>query len=159
MRIVSAPALHAMLAQETDEVFLPLLRIGHPDLPAPLLLAANTEVVHRTDGDYLPYPFQINLPAATDDDEVPTVTISVDNTDLEVNDAIRSLVGSPTVRFMVVLASSPDVIEGGPFDMWLKNVAVDANTITGTLSQEDDIFNQQVPGQQYLPTNSPGLFL
>lgn len=51
-----------MLAQETAEVFVPLLRIEHADLAAPILLAYNTEPVVRADGTYLPYPFQINLP-------------------------------------------------------------------------------------------------
>ena len=90
---------------------------------------------------------------------MPTVSLTVDNTDLEVNEKIRSLVGAPTVTFMVVLASSPNTVEAGPFDMRLQNVTADANAITGTLGQEGDIFAQQVPGQQYMPTNSPGLFV
>lgn len=92
------------MAQETAEVFIPLLRIEHADLDAPILLAYNTETVHRTDGDYLPYPFQINLPVQSDE-EIPQITLTVDNTDLGVNDKIKTLVGQPSVTFMVVLAS------------------------------------------------------
>ena len=158
MREVSATALQAMLAQDTPEVFIPLLRIEHPDLDAPILLAYNTEPVVRSDGTYLPYPFQINLPKQSED-EIPTVSLTVDNTDLTVNDKIRSLVGQPSVTFSVVLASSPEVEEAGPFAMSLQNAQADMNTISGTLGQEMDIFSQQVPAQQYLPTNSPGLFL
>ncbi|WP_289444539.1 DUF1833 family protein, partial [Klebsiella pneumoniae] len=77
--------------QNTAEVFIPILRIEHPDLSAPILLAYNTETVHRADGDYLPYPFQINIPESSDN-EAPTVNLTVDNTDLTVNDKIRSLV-------------------------------------------------------------------
>ncbi|NMW23860.1 DUF1833 family protein [Rhodanobacter denitrificans] len=157
MREVSTTALQAMLAQETAEVFIALLRIEHADLAAPVLLAYNTEPVVRTDGTYLPYPFKINLPVQSDE-EVPAVTLTVDNTDLAVNDQIRSLVGQPDVTFMVVLASSPDTVEAGPFAMKLANATATAETITGTLGQEGDIFSQLVPGQQYLPTNSPGLF-
>jgi hypothetical protein len=51
-----------MMSQETAEVFVPLLRIEHADLSDPILLAYNTESVVRTDGEYKPYPFQINLP-------------------------------------------------------------------------------------------------
>ena len=146
-----------MLAQDTPEVFIPLLRIEHADLDAPILLAYNTEPVVRTDGTYLPYPFQINLPVQSDE-EVPQVSLTVDNTDLAVNDKIKTLVGQPDVTFMVVLASSPDTVEAGPFAMKLANATSTAETITGTLGQEDDIFSQLVPGQQYLPINSPGLF-
>jgi hypothetical protein len=60
--------------------------------------------VVRTDGTYLPYPFQINLPVQSDE-EIPQVTLTVDNTDLSVNDKIKTLVGQPSVTFMVVLAS------------------------------------------------------
>jgi hypothetical protein len=157
MREVSVNALQAMLAQNSAEVFVPLLVIDHPDFDAPIRLAYNTETVHRTDGDYLPYPFQINLPTQTED-EIPTVTLTVDNTDLTVNDKIRSITGVPTVTLMVVLASSPNTVEAGPFNMRLLNAQADANTIQGVLGQENDIFSQSVPCGLYLPTNSQGLF-
>ncbi|HET9819656.1 MAG TPA: DUF1833 family protein [Rhodanobacteraceae bacterium] len=157
MRQVSPTALQAMLAQDTAEVFVPILRIEHPDLASPILLAYNTETVTRADGDYLPYAFQVNLPAQLDE-EIPTVQLTVDNTDLAVNDKIRSLVGKPTVTLSVVLASSPDTVEAGPFVMSLQTAQADANTIQGTLGYEDGVFAQLVPGQSYIPSNSPGLF-
>jgi hypothetical protein len=43
--------------------------------------------------------------------------------------------------------------------MSLQQAQADAQTITGTLGYEMDIFAQQVPGQQYEPSNSQGLFL
>ena len=76
MRQLSQTALQALLAQDTAEVFIPLLKISHPDLAAPILLAYNTETVHRADGDYLPYPFQINIPESSDN-EAPTVIVRV----------------------------------------------------------------------------------
>jgi len=158
MRQLSQAALQALLAQDTAEVFIPILKITHLDLTAPILLAYNTETVHRADGDYLPYPFQINIPESSDN-EAPTVNLTVDNTDLSVNDAIRSLVGMPTVEFSVVLASSPDTVEIGPYEMSLQNAQANAQTITGTLGFEQDLFSQLVPAQTYIPTNSPGLFL
>lgn len=157
MRAVSPTALRAMLAQETAEVFLPCLTIAHPDLAAPILLVYNTEILTRTAGDFMPFPFQITLPTQSDE-EVGTVALTVDNTDLEVNAQIRALVGQPTVTLELVLASSPNTVEAGPFVMKLLTVTGDASTLQGTLGQENDIFAQLVPGQQYLPTNSTGLF-
>lgn len=158
MRELSQTALQAVMAQNTAEVFIPILRIEHPDLSAPILLAYNTETVHRADGDYLPYPFQINIPEQSDN-EAPTVNLTVDNTDLTVNDKIRSLVGMPTVTFSVVLASSPDTVEVGPYEMSLQNAQADAQTISGTLGFEQGIFSQAVPSQTFIPSSSPGLFL
>lgn len=158
MREVSATALQAMLAQQTAEVFVPCLSITHPSFAEPIRLAYNTESVNRSAGEFKPYPFQINLPAQVED-EPPSMTLTVDNTDLSVNDAIRNITGQPTVTFDVVLASSPNTVEAGPFVMGLQNVQADAQTITGTLGYEMDLFAQQVPSQEYLPTSSPGLFL
>lgn len=158
MREVSQAMLHAMLAGETEEVVLPILRIEHADLGAPILLVDNTEPLVRSDGTYMPYGFRINLPSQSDD-EVKPLSITIDNTDLAVNDKIRSLVGQPAVTFSVVLASSPDTVEAGPFPLSLQTATATAQTITGTLGYEMDIFSQQVPAQQYLPTTSPGLFL
>lgn len=158
MRQLSQAALQAVLSQNTAEVFIPLLRIEHPDLTAPILLAYNTEQVVRTDGTYLPYPFQINIPESSDN-ESPTVNLTVDNTDLTVNDTIRTLVGMPSVTFMVVLASSPDTVEVGPYAMSLQNAQADSQTIQGTLGFEQGIFSQGVPSQTFVPSNSPGLFL
>ena len=62
MREISAAAMQAVLAQRTEEVFVPCLKIDHPSLVTPLRLAMNTETMTRTDGDYQPYAFQINLP-------------------------------------------------------------------------------------------------
>lgn len=146
-----------MLAQDTAEVFIPCLHIDHPSFAAPIRIAYNTETVVRADGDYLPYPFQITLPNQREDD-IPWVKVTVDNTDLSINDAIRNLVGAPSVRFDVVLASSPDTVEAGPFYFELQQATADANTIQGTLGQDASIFSQMFPGQQYSPSNSKGLF-
>lgn len=156
MRAVTQPALQAMLAQQTAEVFVPCLRIQHPDLET-IRVCFNTEKLVRADGDYLPYPFQISLPSQRED-EIPNVKVTIDNTDLSVNEAIRNLVGAPVVTFDVVLASSPDMIEAGPFYFELQQATADANTIQGVLGQEESTFNQLYPGQQYTPVSSRGLF-
>jgi hypothetical protein len=158
MRQVSATAMQAILAQQTPEVFVPFVKIDHPDFANPIRLAMNTEKITRSDGDYMPYAFQINLPDQRDD-QIPQVTMTVDNTDLQVNDAIRTLQGPPTVTMDVAMASTPNTIEVGPFEYSLQSVTADANTIQGTLGFADDVFSQQVPGQNYTPVNSPGLFI
>lgn len=92
-------------------------------------------------------------------DAPPAITLTVDNVDLAVNDAIRTISGVPKVTLDVALASTPNTSEAGPFTMDLQSATADAETIQGTLGYEADIFAQQVPGQNYLPTNSPGIFL
>ena len=150
--------MQAVLAQRTSEVFVPCLSINHPTFVNPILLAMNTEPLVRTAGTYQPYAFQIDLPGQHED-KLPQVKLTVDNIDLQVNDAIRTLQGPPTVTMDVVMASSPNTVEIGPFNYNLTSATADANTIQGVLGFEEDVFSQQVPGQNYQPNNSPGLFL
>lgn len=160
MRQVSLAALQGMMAQQTDQVFVPFLKIEHPSFANPIRLAFNTEAVVRSDGTYMPYAFGIAIPPQLDNsDAPPAITLTVDNVDLSVNDAIRSITGMPKVTLDVALATTPNAIEAGPFVMNLQNATANADTIQGTLGYEADVFAQEVPGQRYLPTNSPGMYL
>lgn len=154
---ISANALRAMLAQETAEVFLVCVTITHPAIDTQRLVN-NTEVVHRAAGDYIPCPMKLVLPDQVDD-QVPQVTIVIDNVDREVLRQIRLVDGVPQVRMEVILASSPDTVEAGPFDFALMSATYDVLAINGVLGYQDDVLNQQVPAQTYTPVNSPGLFL
>ncbi|HET6805329.1 MAG TPA: DUF1833 family protein [Frateuria sp.] len=157
MNPVSIDAMRAMFAQETGEVFLVCLTITHPDIPTQRLVN-NSEPVVRSAGTYNPCPMQLRLPDQRED-QLPQVDIVVDNVDREVLRLLRTISGVPQVTMEVILASSPDTVEAGPFNFSLKNATYDVLVINATLGFEDDILNQQVPAMCYTPTNSPGLFL
>lgn len=157
-RIVSPTALQAMLARETTEVFLVCMRIMHSTFPATIRIVNNTEDVVRLDGTYQPFPFTLVLPSDTED-EVPSVTVQFDNIDGMITDAIRNISGRPSVSFDVVLASSPDTVEAGPYNFVVVNSQYNAKTISCTLGFEEDILNQAVPKGVYNPANSPGLYV
>ena len=159
-RIVSAAALQAMLAQQSGQVFLTCLSIQPPSGTtafAPIYLVDDLNPLVRTDATYQPFPFKLHLPD-DDDSKIPQVTITIDNIDRSITEAIRTVPGLPIVEFFVVLASSPNTIEVGPFNFSLLSANYNALTITGTLGYEEDFLNQQVPGDLYTPTNSPALF-
>lgn len=146
-----------MMAQDTSEVFCTILRIEHPSLSTALLITDNTEPLQRADGIYMPYGFKVTLPSQVEDSP-PAVTVTVDNTDLELARRLRTLIGAPSITFAVVLASSPDVAESGPFYYSMLNLKGDADTLQGSLSYDEDIWAQTVPNEQYNPLNSPGLY-
>lgn len=158
MRTVTIPALQSMMAQASSEVMLAFLKIEHNDLPETIRLVMNTEAITRTDGVYVPWHFDAPFPDEAEN-ETPRTTITVDNVDMEVNDAIRTLAGEPTVTLFGALASSPDEIEAGPWVFQLKSAVADEQAIQGELGMEDDIFGQQFPGQNYSPANSSGLYM
>lgn len=156
-RTVSPTALQAMLARETDEVFLVCMRISHSSFGT-IRVVNNTEPVVRDDGTYLPYPFNLILPSDTDE-QVPEITVQFDNIDGSIAQAIRTISGRPAASFDVILASSPNTIEAGPFEFAILSAQDDAMMISCTLGFEEDVLNQSIPKGNYNPSNSPGLFV
>ncbi len=71
---------------------------------------------------------------------------------------MRSIVGEAmTVTMTVVLASSPNTIEAGPFGFTVREVGYDTTTIEATL-QYEDVLNDAHPADIYTPTDFRGLF-
>lgn len=157
-RVLSANAAKAILARETEEVFLCLLTLEHPDISPAIRLVNNTEPVTRSDGTYQPYPFEAVLPEDTDTGR-PQVTIRIDNIDREVTRKLRELSGVPKCTLRVVLASSPEVTEMGPFEFSVLSAEYDVMLINVTLGYEEDFLNQAIPAQTYTPSNSAGVFV
>jgi hypothetical protein len=155
-RILSTAARQAMFAAETEQVFLLLLTIAHADLAETIRVAHNSQDVVSRGETYLAYPFRIELPADRDD-QVAQVQLSIDNVDRQIVQAVRSLSGSPSVTLEVVLASSPDLLEAGPFEFSLLDAGYDALTVTGTLGYED-VLNEPYPGDSFTPNLFPGMF-
>ncbi|WP_372382122.1 DUF1833 family protein [Xanthomonas sp. NCPPB 1068] len=156
MRTLSPAATRAILAADTDEVFLQCLTINHPDIET-IRIVHNTDAVMRAVGQYVPYPFTADLPE--DSEEAPSsITISIDNIDREVARLIRNLSGIPTCTLEVVMASSPDVVEIGPFDFSILGSDIDVMTVSLTAGYIENYANQGVPAQTYTPSNSRGLW-
>lgn len=83
---------------------------------------------------------------ALPDEDAPGIPPTIDNTGPEINDKIQSLVGQADVTFAVVLASSLDLIEAGPFRMQLPDARTTTRTIIGMWRQESDTCSQQALG-------------
>lgn len=155
-RNVSTTYKAASFSQETDQVFLGLLEIDQAALPAPIRIVNNTENVTHNGNLYTAFPFEFTLPQDSDEN-MPAATISVDNVDRQIVEMIRSMTGPATVTVTVVLASSPDVIEAGPYVMTLRDTGYDAYQVTGRLDVED-MLNEPYPADSFTPNTFPGLF-
>lgn len=156
-RDLSTAAVKAVLAQQTDEVFVFLLQVDHPSFVAPIRVCNNNEDVTSGGFEFLRFPFEITLP---DDSESapPAVKLRIANADREIVNAVRSISGEPaTVTLSIVMASSPNTIEAGPLVFKLRDVEYNASEVTGTLKFED-ILNEPYPADTYSPTRYPSLF-
>lgn len=156
MRNLSLPALQATFAQETGEVFLMCLTISGAGLAQPIRLVNDMQDLNRAAGLFQAFPFELALPQDLED-QLPQVRLSVDNVDRQIVRAVRALTAPPTVTLEVVLASSPDTVEAGPFAMTLRLADYDAGTVSGMLGYED-MLNEPFPKDTFTPNNSPGLF-
>jgi hypothetical protein len=153
---VSSRARTALFAQQTDEVFLPLLTITHASLATPIRVVHNPQNITSRGNLFVGYPFEMELPPQ-DPDQPPRLRIAIDNIDRDIVASLRALSTPPSVTLEVVLAATPDTVEAGPFVMTLTGVDYDALTVTGDLAAED-VLSEPYPGDSFTPAKFPGLF-
>lgn len=154
-RSLTAAAVRAVLAQETDAVFLELLTISHPDI-ATVRVVNNTLPITSRGNVYDGFPFSLRLPQDVAE-RLGTVQLTVNNVDRRLVEAIRSVPAPLTVSIEVVTAATPDLVEVGPFDCELFDVTGTMTTISGTLGFEP-VLNRVFPAGKFDPQRFPGLF-
>jgi hypothetical protein len=168
-RTLSSRALASAHAQTTDEVWLLLLRVIHPDIvhTAEDLAAGQTNGVLRfvnnnediTGGSdnkpYIAFPYQFDLPG--EDPEQPSVArLRIDNVDLRIIEQVRALSSPPECDVELVLASQPLVVEISFEGMTLRTVEFDSMIVEGALTMEE-IFVEPV-SLEMTPARFPSLF-
>ena len=143
-------------AQETDEVWLILLTLSHPDLTDDIRVVHNPETITSRSQDYIGFAFELSLPSDTED-QAPVAELRIDNVSREIAEAIRSIASAPTVTIEIVRAADPDTVELSLTGFTLSNVRWDALTISGRLVL-DDIAIEPYPVGAFSPASFPGLF-
>jgi hypothetical protein len=132
---------------ETDEVFVTLVTIAHPDMATEILLCDGGEdIVYAAElldaagnvaaleGTYVNFPIEIVPPGESD--EQLSGTLRVANIDQQVSTAVDALAGPATITITAVLASDPEVIVGGPHLLLeLVNVRGDALVVEGEVAR------------------------
>jgi hypothetical protein len=156
VKTFSATQTAAMGAQETGEEPLVALTIEHAGLATPIrIIDYGSDVVK--DGDTFSWwPLRVTLPASTKD-ELPSVQVEIDAADRTLGDALRALTGDPpSVSFEIVLASSPDTTESGPYHFELRSLSGDASTLRGELALPAIL--DEPAYARMTPATHPGLY-
>lgn len=163
MTLSNNDALISAFKEQSDDVWLVFLTIDHPDLlGGPLRLVRNTKAVNRIiDGNTIPFEgmmFDINLPADLEK-ELSSTNITVPNVDRAITDKLRGLIGKEpaVVTIEVSIATDPNSIQFGPFELDLANVKWTVATVTGDLSPAL-FLSQSWPKLRFDNTHFPGLF-
>lgn len=148
-------ATRALLAAQSDAAVWFLLEISHPtELPTPLRFVNNTEPVVRLGETWNPYWFDVTLPSE-DADQLPKVTLTLENIEREILDALRALESPLDVKLYVV-TSADETMVVGPVEFVWRDTQYDATTIQGSLEGEDTL-NQRWPKDEFVPSKFPGL--
>lgn len=151
----SNAAIIAANAEQTEEAWIVLIEISHPSLVTPIRVANNPQDITSNGNVFLAGAFTLTLPS--DSETIPNVSLSVDNVDRAIVDAARSVATPPVCTIYVVLGSSPNTIEAGPFAMTMSDVVYDASKVTATLIYED-LLNEPFPARSFNPSLYPGMF-
>jgi hypothetical protein len=150
------PNLIAQLfAEESNDPFIMLVTISHPDFPTIRLVNNTVDIVSRSN-TFQAFPFKFRLPV--DDGETQrNVEIQLDNTSLELVSAFRSVVTPMNVLLELVLASDPDSVQIDIPDLSLRGITYDKNRINATLVL-DSFLNTAMNAETYNRNNFPGIF-
>jgi hypothetical protein len=157
MSRLSQPATAAVLAPETEKVFLHLLTIevkGHGPV---LRFVDNNQHITSRGEEFFAAGFTIKLPEQTGDAPSPCRLV-IDNTDLLIYQEIKKAVGKDiAVTVCVIMADTPDVYERGPLKYRLRNVRANKDTVEGEVY---DLYltDRRFPKDTYTPEDFEGMF-
>jgi len=155
-RNISALARQSLFASETDDAFLILLTLSHPDMAAPIRVTSDAAETESNGHIFTPFPFTLTLPDDIDAQSC-RAQLTIDNVDRQIVLAVRSLSGAVSALIQIVRAAAPDVIEAQFPDFKLANLSYDAWRVSGDLTVED-FTAEPFPAAIFSPGLFPGLF-
>lgn len=174
MRRVSLNARLAQDAVGSDEIYVALFEIDHPDLEKPIRLSTdNTErlsvepLYYGTRSTWRganpitdPYLWVIasTLLPGDQEDQPAAGTLILENLDAEMVRLVRSNSGIATLHLAVVLADTPNLIEAEYTNMEIASTDIDAGEIVLSFGREE-IEMEPFPAHRMSRNYYPGLFL
>jgi hypothetical protein len=156
MSRISQGATAAVLAPETEKVFLHLLTVETGG-GAMLRFVDNNQNIISRGNEFSAAGFTIILPEQTENAPRPC-RLAIDNTDLSIFQAVKQAAGQAvTVSICVVMADTPDVYERGPLKYLLRNVKASSAAIEGELF-DFYLADRKFPKDTYTPEDFEGMF-
>lgn len=158
-RDISAAGARSAHAQETDEVWLPLLELSHSAWSEDVFITNNGESVTSNGQVYQPFPFNITLPDEVKDG-LPLMRWVADNTSLELMSQLRAVAsqsGYIGARCAWIRAADPDTLEVPFLTMDLRAVEYNSSQISGELTVEPRL-EGAFGIKKFTPETAPALF-
>jgi hypothetical protein len=155
-RQVSSAALQALLAESTNQVFLVTLELTGTGISTPIRVVNDNIDLIVSGVTYSAFPFQITLPS-DDPDKPPVAKLSISNVTQLIIDELRALPTPPQVEIAIRMASSPAVVEYGPWQLDAASMSYDMNVIDIDLRMRDFTV-EPFPYLRMTPSYFPALF-
>lgn len=140
----------------TNVAFLALLTVRYSPTKTIYRVVNNNENVISRGMTFTAMAFDLQLPAESGE-EMGVARLVIDNVDQTFTDLLREATIAPRVDIEIILTNSPDFVELVVFDLALRDVTWNSQTISGSLYNED-FLSQAYPGFFYLPPEWQGLF-
>lgn len=155
MRNLSQPIRSSLQAWYTDEVYLALLTLTHPDVPQGVHLANNDESITSNGQEFIGFPFEISLPS--EDDNFPRAQLTVQNIDRVIGRTLMPLTTPMRAKIQVVLFSDPDDVWLEYKNFYLRSVTGNAYTVSGEIDTWD-FGSDPWPARRATKDRFPSLF-
>ena len=153
---IDARNVSDVMASSSNSAWFFLLTITPASGTEVIRLVNNNEPVESNGLKYMPYPFTLTLPLDTGD-KIPQITLTIDNVDQSLVDAVRELELAPSIRVQLITSAFPDLVEKDLDFLRLRNVSYNAMTITGVL-EVASIWARRFPAEVVDPVQYPSLF-
>lgn len=156
MRELNSEMFPQLLQEVSDDPFLMLIVLEHPDFPETVRLVNNTSDITSRGNTYTAFPMKMVLPP-DDGESERLVNLEIDNTGLDLITLFRSITTPIEAKVEMILASDPDEVQMDVGEMLVRDITYDANKISAKLIM-DDFLNTEIFSERYTPTNFRGLF-
>lgn len=156
VRPVSQNLLEAFYAQESSQLLVILMQMSYEDWESDVFIVRDSKPLTSGGIPHVAFPFQVSLPDDTDEG-MPVLKFRAQNVSREIIGKFRSVVGDVNCTVTWVLRSTPDVVEAGPFEVVLRGIEYDAQTINGVLAL-DPILEEPFGYLRMTPGNTPAIF-
>tara|TARA_Y100000815_G_scaffold275364_1_gene313089 strand:+ start:2261 stop:2731 length:471 start_codon:yes stop_codon:yes gene_type:complete len=156
MRNLSDRLLAATYAQDSAEVFVPIVKLTHVQWADSVRWVRDTVALSHAGETYKPFPFDLALPEDKDEG-FPVLRFTAQNVTREIIRQMRKVRNEVLGEVSWVLAATPDVVEMGPFEVQITGIEYDALTINGVMTIEP-ILEEQFGFLEMTPSVCPGLF-
>lgn len=151
--MIDQTTLQALLSPQTDEIILQCLTIEHASLGSPIRLVDDRQDLVRTEGTFIAFPFEFQDFVRGDDRAVEAV-ITADNVDQRIIDALRGVVGRPTVTYEVVRRSAPNVVQRGPMQFEFMGFQASLGVVSIRITFDYASLNEAFPSAVFSPSNA-----